>query len=226
MMPDRGVRSILTPLVLLAPIQGACASYTPQPVKLLRIDAATSTIRTQQLALGATLLVDPEQSKHLFQEDLKQKDILAVQIVVQNRSPHPIEIRRDNFSLHLNATESHAPVPPERIAERLERHVSVLGWTLGFGIVGYGASSLSAAQHEIANSMRLGDLRTKEFGQARVAPEESARGLLFFVLQDAKDLTGAELRLAVLSATGTPFNIGLVLRGTEAWRERNGSGLR
>jgi hypothetical protein len=73
---------ILVTLVYVA----SCASYTPQPVTLLRIQAAAFSVEEEGFAVGVTPYLNPEKNKQTFGSDLKQAGILPLQIVVRNNA--------------------------------------------------------------------------------------------------------------------------------------------
>jgi len=89
-------------ILMLGCFATSCASYTPQPVTLLRVQYAGVSAEKQGFAVGVTSLLDADRSKDIFDVDLKQVGILPLQLVVRNNGQKPLVIRKNDFVLRLS----------------------------------------------------------------------------------------------------------------------------
>lgn len=216
------IRRIASALAL-TPILTSCASYTPQPMPLLRLEGAAASTEASGVALGATLFLDAARSTQIFGEDLTRKGVLAVQVVVRNQGQDRLAIGRESFVLRLAEGAVQSPASAMQVAERLERDVAVLGWTLGFGLTGHYVSSVSQGQHTEANAARAGDLQRKEFPGRILGPRESAQGFLFFLVPEKVTApAGAVLSVTAERSAGAAVTVHLTLRDTEPGSRRHG----
>jgi hypothetical protein len=212
------MKNLLVILVMLVYVT-SCASYTPQPVTLLRIQAAAFSVEEEGFAVGVTPYLNPEKNKQTFGSDLKQAGILPLQIVVRNNGPQRLSVRKSDFVLRLPGDQEFSPAPGSSVAARLESFAGVIGWTIAFGLVGYLASS---NQQQEANNARRSDLGNKEFADASLDSQESAQGFLFFLVpNDVKEIKEATLfAKAHETSAGKKINVFLSLRNLGAWNEQ------
>ncbi len=180
----------------LAPLAVSCASYTPQPVTLLRIQSAAISKEEQGITVGVTPYLDGDRNEQTFGADLKQAGILPLQVVVRNSGTDPIRLRKGDFVLRLAEDAEYGPASAASVAARLESSAGVVGWTIAFGLVGYLASS---TQQQEANNARRGDLRDKSLKDTLLDSQESTQGFLYFLIpEDVNEIKEATLFLKVL----------------------------
>jgi hypothetical protein len=214
---NRMARSLLKQLSL-ALIAISCASYTPQPATLLRIQSATIFAQQRGFAVGVSPYLDPSRNRDIFQADLKQTGILPLQVVVRNSSEQIISVRKNDFLLRLADGNEFSPTSPDIIASRLESSAGVIGWTLAFGLVGFLGSSTQQGE---ADNARRADLRNKELQDCTLSPQESAQGFLFFLVPG----NVTEIQQATLSAKaslwleGSEIRLSLPLKELGTWNE-------
>ena len=207
-------------LLLLALLTSACASYTPQPATLLRIQSAAVSAEQEDLAVGVSPHLDAERNQSVFQADLKRAGVLPLQIVIRNNGQQTLEVRKNDFILRLADGRELSPTPPDLIASRLEGGAGVVGWTIAFGLAGYIAASTQQGE---ADNARRADLRKKELQDWILGPKESAQGFLFFLLPgDINGTLQATLSAkAVTRTAGNEIRLSLPLNELGAWNEPN-----
>lgn len=206
-------------LLLLAYFMASCASYTPQPVTLLRVQSAAVSAEEQGIAAGVTPYLDSERNQQLFNADLKRAGILPLQLVIRNKLRQRVTIKKKDMVLKLSGGHEYSPAPSRSVAARLESNAGVIGWTVAFGIVGYLASE---SQQQEVNKTRRADLSSKEFSDTTLGYRESARGFVFFLVpDDVKEVRGATLFVeAVDVSTGKRTSLSLSLPAMEEWHAR------
>ncbi|HZA54046.1 MAG TPA: hypothetical protein VE616_07340 [Candidatus Udaeobacter sp.] len=213
------MKKLLARLLILFYFSASCASYTAQPVTLLRIQAAAASAEQEGFAVGVTPHLSAERNTQIFGADLKQAGILPLQVVVRNNTQERLKVRKGDFVLRLSSNNEYAPAPPSVVAARLESYLGVIGWTVAFGLVGFFASS---AQQQEVNNARRADLRSKEFADVSLDSQDSAQGFLFFLIPDeVKEIKEAALSARALEPSGgKKINVALRLGDMDTWNER------
>ena len=211
--------------LLFAYFEASCASYTPQTATLLRLQYAAVSDEKQGLAVGVTPHLDTERNKEVFGADLKQVGILPLQLVVRNNGQKPLVIRKNDFVLRLSGGDEYAPAPAESVVKRLESNANVIGWTVAFGLAGFLLASSEQHQQQEADKNQRADFRIKEFEDANLGFQESARGFLFYLApDDLKELKDAKLFVKALDAsTGERIEMTLSLPDMVELNVREGS---
>jgi len=88
------------------------------------------------------------------------------------------------------------------VVARLESNAGVIGWTVAFGLAGFLLSSTEQHQQQEADNIRRADFRNKEFEDANLGFQESARGFLFYLVPgDLKEIKDAKLFVKALDAS-------------------------
>ncbi len=190
------MRRILTVTLILAYVTVSCASYTAKSLARPAIESSAASREEQGLRVGVTPYVEAEKTKQIFDADLRQARILALEVVVNNNGPRRLTVRKSDFLLRLPAGKEYTPARAEDVATRLESFGGVVGWTLAFGLVGLLASSVAKSK---ADTARRADFGGKGFQDAALFSGEAAHGFLFFLIPD--DVR--ELRNASLVVKGT-----------------------
>ena len=197
------MRRAFTLALILAFLSASCASYTPQSVARPTVSSTVASREEQGFLVGVTPYVEAEKSKQIFDADLKQAWILALQVMVSNNGPRRLAVRKSDFILRLPAGKEYLPAPATSVATRLESHAGVIGWTIAFGLIGL---LVASSQQDKADSARRADFLSKEFQDTTLAPHESAHGFLFFLIPDdvreLKDTALVARGLIVADATG------------------------
>jgi hypothetical protein len=185
------MRRIMTVTLILAYFTVSCASYTAKSLATPAIESSAASREEQGLRVGVNPYVEAEKTKQIFDADLKQALVLALEVLVSNNGPRRLTVRKSDFILRLPAGREVAPARAEEVAARLESFGGVVGWTIAFGLVGLLASSMAKNN---ADTARRADFGGKEFHDATVFSGEAAHGFLFFLIpDDVRDLKNASL---------------------------------
>ena len=185
------MRRLLVLTLILSYFTVSCASYTAKTVAIPAIESAAVTREEQGLRVGVNPYVEAEKSKKIFDADLKQARILALEVLVSNNGQRRLAVRKSDFILRLPAGKEYTPARAADVTTRLESIGGVVGWTIAFGLVGLLASSIAKNS---ADTARRADFGSKEFQDATLFSGEAAYGFLFFLIpDDARELRNASL---------------------------------
>ena len=185
------MRRILTVTLILAYFTVSCASYTAKTVAIPAIESAAVTREEQGLRVGVNPYMEAEKSKKIFDADLTQARILALEVLVSNNGLRRLAVRKSDFILRLPAGKEYTPAHAADVTTRLESFGGVVGWTIAFGLVGLLASSIAKNS---ADTARRADFGSKEFQDATLFSGEAAHGFLFFLIpDDVRELKNASL---------------------------------
>jgi len=216
------MRRAFTVCMILAFLSASCASYTPQSVAKPTVGAAAYSGEEQGLFVGVTPYVEGEKTKKIFDADLKQARVLALQVVVGNNGPRLLAVRKSDFILRLPDGKEHVPVPAANVVTRMESIGGVVGATIAFGLIGLLVASSAKSQ---ADSNRRTDFQSKEFQDATLPPQESAHGFLYFIIPDdvreLKDTTMVARGLDVAGAA--PITVMIPLGNLGVWQVQEAS---
>src|ERR1700730_7827838 len=165
----------LTSLLLL----DGCASYTPQTVAIPKPEAMPLWAREGVVAVGADPYLQKERQKAAFDGDMSEEGILPVQVFVLNEGQRRLLVRASDMILVLPDGRQVASAGATAVATRFEQGIGdVIGWGIGFGIIGMLAAS---ANKDTVRTARLNDYRSKELAEAFLDPGKSANGFVFFI---------------------------------------------
>jgi hypothetical protein len=170
-------RAVATLLVISA--AAGCASYTPSTVSVPSIATAPAKITDDGVTVAADPWVQRDRQQSAFDADLADEDVIPVQVVVQNASGRPVWVRASDISLVVPDGRQVPTSSASSVAAKLQSSGRVIGWTVAFGVIGFLAS---ATAEEQARNARVQDYRQKELTEARVEPQGSAHGFVFFIL--------------------------------------------
>ncbi len=185
------MRRVLTVTLILAYFTVSCASYTAKSLAKPAIESSAASMGEQDLRVGVTPYVEAKKAKEVFDADLKEARILALEVLVSNSGTRRLTVRKSDFLLKLPAGKEYTPARGEDVATRLESFGGVVGWTVAFGLVGLLASSIAKNK---ADTARRTDFGGKELHDATLFSGEAAHGFLFFLIpDDVRDLRNASL---------------------------------
>lgn len=175
------MRRAFTFCLILAFLSTSCASYSPQSVVKPTVGSAAFSREEQGLFVGITPYLEEEKGKKIFDADLKQARILALQVVVGNSGSRLLAVRKSDFILRLPDGKEYVPVPSANVVTRLESIGGVVGATIAFGLIGL---LVAVSAKNQADSNRRVDFQSKEFQDATLPSGESAHGFLYFIMPD------------------------------------------
>jgi hypothetical protein len=158
-------------------LAASCASYTPSsaPVPTLPSNARLTSV--ESYAASVDLYIDSAQQEAVFDGDLHEAGLIAMQVVAMNNGERPAQVRRTDMVLALPNGKRISPISAHSAAVQVGEEGSVIGMTLAFGIIG----GLAAANaEETARKSRIADYETKEFKDVTLGAHESAYGFVFF----------------------------------------------
>ncbi len=156
-----------------------CASYTPTKVELLKPEAMPLWVREGVVAVGADPYIQTERQKVAFDGDMGDQGILPVQVFVLNEGQRRLLVRSSDMILLFPDGRQVASAGATAVAARFDQGVGdVIGWGIGFGVIGMLAAS---AHKDSVRTARLNDYRSKELSEAFLDPGKSAHGFVFFM---------------------------------------------
>jgi hypothetical protein len=156
-----------------------CASYTPKDVTVPKPAVMPAWVREGVVAVGADPYLQKERQKAAFDGDMSEEGILPVQVLVLNEGPRRLLVRASDMILLLPDGRQIASAGATAVATRFEQGIGdVIGWGIGFGIIGMLAAS---ANKDSVRTARLSDYRSKELAEAFLDPGQSAHGFVFFI---------------------------------------------
>ena len=216
-------------LVLAA---AACASYEPSSKLLPAAMESRHSASEGGYRVDVDPYAEPERQKALFDADFGKAGMMAIRILVANRTPKPVLVRRSDVLLALSGGRRIGAVSGHSAATRVGESGSVFGAYLAFGLIGALAASNA---EDTARSARVTDYESKAFKDATLGPDRESGGFLYFALPAGTgpvdeahlevrfvDLDAATSRLVSVPMTGLGFT-GAPADGTvsdECARER------
>ncbi len=165
-------------LALLLLLQG-CASYTPKDAAVPKPAVMPAWVRDGVVAVGADPYLQRERQKAVFDGDMSEEGILPVQVFLLNEGPRRLLVRGSDMTLVFPDGRQVASAGATAVATRFDQGMGeVIGWGIGFGIIGVLAAS---ANKETVRTARLSDYRSKELAEVFLDPGQSAHGFVFFI---------------------------------------------
>ena len=123
-------------LLLMAVLAlSACASYEPSSAPVakpaeLKFSSANGT------RAGAQPYTDKELQAATFDADLDESDVIAIQVMVENKRQAPVIVRSSDTRLEMPNGQTIAPSGVSRTVGRIDEDGSVVGAGIAFGIIG------------------------------------------------------------------------------------------
>jgi hypothetical protein len=164
-------------LSLLGLLLGACASYTPSSAPVPE-PAPAEWIIQNTLAVAADPFEDAESQSATFDADLNEADVIAIQVIVENRGPQAVLVRPSDMILELPDGKKFSPSGITTVVNKVGESGSVVGAAIAFGIIGVIAAS---GAEEEARTVRTADYKEKSFKETTLGQDESAHGFIFFI---------------------------------------------
>lgn len=162
-------------VVLLA----ACAAYKGVPARLVVPDAMPASTAGAPLFLAADPYGDKGRQKAVFDADLTDKRVVAIDVLLENRGERELALRRASIALELADGTVIPAAQALNVVAKLGSSGDSIAWGLGFGIIGFAVAS-SREQEE--QSARRADYQSKEFPpETKLAKGESVRGFVYFM---------------------------------------------
>ena len=213
------MRRFLIMTLILLYFTVSCASYTAKSVAIPAIESAAVSREEQGLRVGVNPYVEAEKSKKIFDADLKQARILALEVLVSNNGLRRLAVRKGDFILRLPAGKEYTPARAADVTTRLESFGGVVGWTIAFGLVGLLASSIAKNS---ADTARRADFGSKEFQDATLFSGEAAHGFLFYLIpDDVRELRNASLVARAIDDVDTArISVEIPLGDLGVWQVR------
>lgn len=162
---------------LLALIVVGCASYEPAKTSVPAVGVGAAQVSEEGITLTAEPCTDPNLQLALFDADLKEAGIVAINVLVRNETDHPVAARRNDMNLVLPDGRQLRPVSAQSAAVRVGEGGSPTAMMLAFGILG---SIAADNAEETAQMARVTDYRLKQFEGSEIAANASSQGYVFF----------------------------------------------
>ncbi len=170
-----GLRNVaLAPLVLA---MAACASYEPSTVAVPQ-PTASQWVVLGDFAAAAEPYVDPEQQQAIFDADFDEADVIAIQVVVENRGKTSKLVRPSDIVLELPDGQKLPPATVATTVTKVGEDGSVVGSALAFGVIG--AIVAANAENE-ARAARTQDYQGKALQVSALNKNDQAHGFVFFI---------------------------------------------
>jgi hypothetical protein len=174
----------------------ACASYNPSSAPIPLAGSMPHRAEVVDAVVGADPYTQPERVKTIFDGDLNAAGVLPIQVFVENKGQKRLLVRPSDMILELPDGRLNQPASASAAAAKMESSGKVAAATIGFGLLGYLAST--SAEDE-ARAARLEDFKRKEFKEAKLGNGESAYGFLYFLPPSGtQDLSSAKLAVRLV----------------------------
>ena len=184
-------------VLLVAVLAGGCASYTAKEIVPTNIDE-DKVIRSDKddISVIAFPLVSEKDCKEYFDEDLLDKNILAVYLTVVNNNQENIKFISSNLEGKKSDFAAN-PLPEGDVYKSIRRGYTgkSLLWMFTTWYVG---GAISTMHTKSINNKIEADLRDKILKFGDLKPKESIHGFLWFKLPDTAMSTKATARNLVL----------------------------
>lgn len=156
---------------------GACASYTPSSAPVPE-PATTEWVVQGTLAVAADPFADAERQKSTFDADLNEADVIAIQVVAENRGPRAMLVRPSDMILELPDGKKFSPSGITTVVSKVGESGSVVGSAIAFGIIG---AMVASSAEDSARTARTADYKAKAFKETTLRQDESAHGFVFYI---------------------------------------------
>ncbi len=167
-------------LLVLAPVGllvAACASYEPSTVAIAEPSPQDWTVKGD-IAASADPYVDEQRQEAVFDANFDEADVIAIQVVVENRGDNPMLVRPSDMVLALPDGTKLAPSSVSATVNKVGEDGSVVGAGLAFGVIGVIAAA--GAESE-ARAARTEDYQSKAFEVSAIDQGEMTHGFVFFM---------------------------------------------
>jgi len=169
------LRHIAVPILSLW--LASCASYTPSSAPVPE-PGPTDWVAGGTVAVAAEAFSDQERQKANFDADFDAANVVAIQLVAENRGARKVLVRPSDMALQLPQGRTLAPSGVTTVVSTVGESGSVVAAALAFGIVG--ALAASSAEEQ-ARTARTADYTEKAFKESTLGEAESAHGFVFFI---------------------------------------------
>jgi hypothetical protein len=130
------------------------------------------------VTVGADPYVQKDRQKAVFDGVLTDEGVLPIQVFLLNEGDRRFLVRASTITLTFPDGTQIGPAGATAAAAKMESTGGVIGWTIGFGLVGYLAAS---SAEDKARAARLADYKSKELQDAMLGKDGSAHGFIYFV---------------------------------------------
>jgi len=166
-------------MLLVLTLFAGCASYTAKPVPVLKADA----MPLSRIEGAVTIRIDPyfdvQRQKAVFDENLSDEDVLAVQVHVQNTGPGRVVLQPSEMAIEFPDGRSLLPSSAAMVAMKVTGGSgSLIGSGIAFGAVGF---AVAWHAREKAKAERIKDYGNKELQTVTLSQDESKHGFVFFI---------------------------------------------
>ena len=214
---------LLLPLGLLL---ASCASYTPSSAPVPQPEP-TEWVVSGSLAVAAEAFSDEARQKAIFDADLDKAEVVAIQVVAENRGARRMLVRPSDMVLQLPEGQKFSPSGITTVVNKVGESGSVIGAAIAFGIIGVIAASNA---EEKARTARTADYKEKAFKESTLSEADSAHGFVFFIPpRGTEPFDRAKLRVRFVdidTATSEYVEVplaGLAYQGTASGEAKAGS---
>ena len=160
----------------------SCASYKPSSAPVSPTPTtASAAVEDSAVTVVGQLYRNPSGKEAVFDADLDEDGIFAIQVDVHNRTPQKVAVNRSDMTLRLANGREISTISGASAALRVDEEGSVFGAALAFGIVG---AMVAASAEDDAKQARVEDYSRKEFSDTILAPNSRAGGFVFFAPAD------------------------------------------
>lgn len=195
---QRHLRRLLAVSGIVAAVVAGCSSEAPRKGSTDAPRVTAAPVDSTALSLRAEALNEPGRQERMFGTDLTEVAVLPLQVELRNRSNRAIQIATEHFVLMLPGGESVAPASAAEAAWLASPKAGVADYAAGgIGMLGGLAGPIGAlagrfiamaaggllnwyrgdAQEDLQEDYARQELKTGE-----LAPHQSARGILFFLI--------------------------------------------
>lgn len=162
---------------LIVPFLAACASYTPSSAPVPEPIATEWSIE-DTVAVAVDPYSDAKRQMATFDANLNSADVIAMQVVAQNRGPQPMLIRPSDMVLELPGGRKLSPSGITTVVNKVGERGSVVGASIAFGLIG---AIVASNAEESARNARTADYKEKAFKDTTMAANDEAHGFVFFI---------------------------------------------
>ncbi|MDH3596540.1 MAG: hypothetical protein OEU09_06955 [Rhodospirillales bacterium] len=201
----------LTLVVSLVLLASGCASYTPSSAPVPDASAIQLKQANRGVEAGADVYVEEERQKAIFDANLDEAGVIAIQVLAKNKTKRRMLVRPTDMVLTLQNGRAISTAGVNSVVNKVGEDGSVVGAALAFGIIGMLAAS---SAEEEARTARTEDYKHKAFKEVTLAPGQSGHGFVFFIPPPGTpDFNHATLRVRFVdSDTAKSRSVQLALR--------------
>lgn len=193
---------------------GKNMSYIPRTHPIPTESMALTSQTEKDIEVAIDPYIEIEKQRTVFDEDMAKEGVIPIRVWVTNRSPRVVAVRQSDVQLVIEDGSVIIPINPREASNRFVNWGATTAVSIIPGPVGSIAGH-DVGKHQVEISkVRMNDFKNKGLHDAKLEPNGSTQGFVFFDIGKKKiDFTNALCTVRIIDieeATSNTFRFQLV----------------